>query len=59
MSIREMIQVAEVLQVEGLIQEWMTVMMKLDVNKDGAANVHFQAFKMSYICIKLVKEGVA
>ncbi|KAK8946523.1 NPL4-like protein 1 [Platanthera zijinensis] len=56
MSRREVIQAAE-LQAEGGIQEWVTAVVKLEVNEDGAADVHFEAFQMSDICVKLFKEG--
>ncbi|KAG0501125.1 hypothetical protein HPP92_001197 [Vanilla planifolia] len=56
MSRREVIQAAE-LQTEGGIKEWVTAVVKLEVNEDGAADVHFEAFQMSDICIKLFKDG--
>lgn len=55
MSRREVIQAAE-LQAEGGIKEWVTAVVKLEVNEDGAADVHFEAFQMSDICVKLFKE---
>lgn len=56
MSRREVIQAAE-LQAESGIEEWVTAVVKLEVNEDGAADVHFEAFQLSDICIKLFKEG--
>ncbi|PKA62273.1 NPL4-like protein 2 [Apostasia shenzhenica] len=56
MSRREVIQAAE-LQTEGEIKEWVTAVVKLEVNEDGVADVHFEAFQMSDICVKLFKEG--
>ncbi|PKU63690.1 NPL4-like protein 2 [Dendrobium catenatum] len=56
MSSREVIQAAE-LQAEGGIEEWVTAVVKLEVNEDGAADVHFEAFQLSDICVKLFKEG--
>ncbi|KAL0918610.1 hypothetical protein M5K25_010628 [Dendrobium thyrsiflorum] len=56
MSRREVIQAAE-LQAEGGIEEWVTAVVKLEVNEDGAADVHFEAFQLSDICVKLFKEA--
>ena len=56
LSAREVIQAAE-LHAEGGIEEWVTALVKLEVNEDGAADVHFEAFQMSDICVKLFKEG--
>lgn len=56
MSNSEILQAAE-LQAEGDLKEWVTAIVKLQVNEDGGADVHFEAFQMSDICIKLFKEG--
>ncbi|GKV00402.1 hypothetical protein SLEP1_g13094 [Rubroshorea leprosula] len=56
-SNKEVIQAAE-LHAESGLKEWVTVVVKLKVNEeDGGADVHFEAFQMSDICIKLFKEG--
>lgn len=56
MSNSEVLQAAE-LQAEGDLKEWVTAVVKLQVNEDGGADVHFEAFQMSDVCIKLFKEG--
>ncbi|XP_019188390.1 PREDICTED: NPL4-like protein 2 [Ipomoea nil] len=56
MSNSEVLQAAE-LHGEGELKEWVTAMVKLEVNEDGGADVHFEAFQMSDICIRLFKEG--
>ncbi|KAJ6792475.1 NPL4-like protein 2 [Iris pallida] len=56
LSAREVIQATE-LHAEGGIEEWVTAVVKLEVNEDGAADVHFEAFQMSDICVKLFKDG--
>uniref|UniRef100_A0A7N0SYK7 MPN domain-containing protein n=1 Tax=Kalanchoe fedtschenkoi TaxID=63787 RepID=A0A7N0SYK7_KALFE len=56
MSNREVLQAAE-LHAEGGIKEWVTALVKLEVNEDGGADVHFEAFQMSDTCVKLFKEG--
>lgn len=56
MSNSEILQAAE-LQAEGDLKEWVTAVVKLQVNEDGGADVHFEAFQMSDMCIKLFKEG--
>ncbi|THG15852.1 NPL4-like protein 1 [Camellia sinensis] len=53
---------AEILQAvemhgEGDLKEWVTAVVKLEVNEDGGADVHFEAFQMSDMCIRLFKEG--
>lgn len=58
MSAREVLLAAE-LQAEGGIEEWVTAVVKLEVNEeDGGADVHFEAFQMSDLCVKLFKEGL-
>lgn len=56
LSNREVLQAAE-LHAEGGIKEWVTAVVKLEVNEDGAADVHFEAFQMSDMCVRLFKEG--
>ncbi|KAM0947697.1 putative nuclear pore localization protein NPL4 [Dioscorea sansibarensis] len=56
LSAREVLQAAE-LHAEGGIEEWVTALVKLEVNEDGAADVHFEAFQMSDTCVKLFKDG--
>lgn len=56
LSNREILQAAE-LHGEGGIKEWVTAVVKLEVNDDGAADVHFEAFQVSDTCVKLFKEG--
>ncbi|KAD3338214.1 hypothetical protein E3N88_33735 [Mikania micrantha] len=56
LSNREILQAVE-LQAESDLKEWVTVMVKLEVNDDGAADVHFEAFQMSDLCVKLFKDG--
>lgn len=56
MSNAEVLQAAE-LHAESDLKEWVTAVVKLQVNDDGGADVHFEAFQMSDMCIKLFKEG--
>lgn len=55
-SNKEVLQAAE-LHAESGLKEWVTVVVKLEANEDGAADVHFEAFQMSDMCVKLFKEG--
>lgn len=55
LSNREVLQAVEV-QSESDLKEWVTVLVKLEVNEDGGADVHFEAFQMSDLCVKLFKE---
>ncbi|CAA0834480.1 NPL4-like protein 1 [Striga hermonthica] len=55
MSGTEVLQAAE-LQAEGDLKEWVTAIVKLEVNEDGGADVHFEAFQMSDMCVRLFKE---
>ncbi|CAM8894442.1 unnamed protein product [Rhodiola kirilowii] len=55
LSNREVLQAAE-LHAEGGIKEWVTAIVKLEVNEDGGADVHFEAFQLSDTCVKLFKE---
>ncbi|CAE6081468.1 unnamed protein product [Arabidopsis arenosa] len=45
------------LHAESELKEWVTVVVKLEINEDGAADVHFEAFQMSDMCVRLFKEG--
>ncbi|XP_076924152.1 NPL4-like protein 1 [Bidens hawaiensis] len=56
LSNREVLQAVE-LQAESELKEWVTVVVKLEVNEDSGADVHFEAFQMSDLCVKLFKEG--
>ncbi|CAN6467828.1 unnamed protein product [Victoria cruziana] len=42
---------------ESELKEWVTAVVKLEVNEDGGADVHFEAFQMSDQCVKLFKDG--
>lgn len=55
LSNREVLQAAE-LHAESELKEWVTAVVKLEVNEDGGADVHFEAFQMSDTCVKLFKE---
>ncbi|KAM3240234.1 hypothetical protein ACQJBY_053744 [Aegilops geniculata] len=57
LSNSEVVQAAQ-LQAEGGIPEWVTAVVKLEVGEDGSADVHFEAFQMSEVCVKLFKDGV-
>ena len=52
----EVAQAAE-LHAESGLKEWVTAVVKLNVNEDGGADVHFEAFQMSDMCVRLFKEG--
>ncbi|CAI8615021.1 unnamed protein product [Vicia faba] len=57
LSYREVLQAAEYHAESGL-KEWVTAVVKLEVNEEaGGADVHFEAFQMSDVCIRLFKEG--
>ncbi|XP_026423810.1 NPL4-like protein 1 [Papaver somniferum] len=56
LSNSEVLQAAE-LHGESGLKEWVTALVKLKVNEEGGADVHFEAFQMSDICVKLFKEG--
>ncbi|KAL6541651.1 hypothetical protein OROGR_011137 [Orobanche gracilis] len=56
MSNAEVLQAVE-LHAESDLKEWATAVVKLDVSEDGGANVHFEAFQMSDMCVRLFKEG--
>lgn len=56
LSNREVLQAVE-LHAESELKEWVTAIVKLEVNEDGGADVHFEAFQMSDMCVRLFKEG--
>lgn len=56
MSNSEVLQAAE-LHGESGLKEWVTAVVKLTVNEDDGADVHFEAFQMSDMCVRLFKEG--
>ncbi|CAN1340138.1 NPL4-like protein 1, partial [Linum perenne] len=56
LSNREVLQAAE-LHAESQLKEWVTAVVKLEVSEDGAADVHFEAFQLSDMCVRLFKEG--
>ncbi|KAI3838376.1 hypothetical protein MKX03_017290 [Papaver bracteatum] len=56
LSNSEVLQAAE-LHGESGLKEWVTALVKLEVNEEGGADVHFEAFQMSDICVRLFKEG--
>ncbi|XP_077240586.1 NPL4-like protein 2 [Tasmannia lanceolata] len=56
LSNAEILQAAE-LHAESELKEWVTAVVKLEVNEDGGADVHFEAFQMSDMCVRLFKEG--
>ncbi|KAJ0254999.1 NPL4-like protein 1 [Hirschfeldia incana] len=46
------------LHAESEMKEWVTAVVKLEVNEEeGGADVHFEAFQMSDMCVRLFKEG--
>ncbi|KAI4319437.1 hypothetical protein MLD38_033034 [Melastoma candidum] len=56
MTARE-VRLAAEYQAESGLAEWVTLVVKLEVNEDGGADVHFEAFQMSDVCVKLWKDG--
>ncbi|XP_042516802.1 NPL4-like protein 1 [Macadamia integrifolia] len=56
MSNSEILQAAELHGQSGL-KQWITAVVKLEVNEDGGADIHFEAFQMSDMCVRLFKEG--
>ncbi|XP_043721728.1 NPL4-like protein 1 [Telopea speciosissima] len=56
LSNSEILQAAE-LHGQNDLKEWVTAVVKLEVNEDGGADVHFEAFQMSDMCVRLFKEG--
>jgi nuclear protein localization family protein 4 len=56
LSNAEIRQAAE-LHAESELKEWVTALVKLEVNEEGGADVHFEAFQLSDQCVKLFKEG--
>uniref|UniRef100_A0A803MRX3 MPN domain-containing protein n=1 Tax=Chenopodium quinoa TaxID=63459 RepID=A0A803MRX3_CHEQI len=55
MSYLEVAQAVE-FHAESGLKEWVTALVKLKVNDDGVADVHFEAFQMSDMCVRLFKE---
>ncbi|CAN8280446.1 unnamed protein product [Cochlearia groenlandica] len=46
------------LHAESELKEWVTAIVKLEINEEeGGADVHFEAFQMSDMCVRLFKEG--
>ncbi|KAL2345359.1 hypothetical protein Fmac_006644 [Flemingia macrophylla] len=56
LSNREVLQAAEYHAESGL-KEWVTAVVKLEVNEDMGADVHFEAFQMSDVCVKLLRKA--
>lgn len=56
MSSAEVLQAVE-MHVEGDLKEWVTTVVKLQVDEDGGTQVHVEAFQMSDMCVRLFKEG--
>jgi nuclear protein localization family protein 4 len=56
LSTAEMRQAAS-LHAESEFLNWATAVVKLEVNEDGGADVHFEAFQLSDQCVKLYKDG--
>lgn len=56
LSNKEVLQAVE-LHAESGLKEWVTAVVKLEVNEDGVAEIHFEAFQMSDMCVRLFKEG--
>lgn len=52
----EIRQAAE-LHAESGFDGWVTAVVKLEVNDEGSADVHFEAFQLSDQCVKLWKTG--
>ncbi|KAK0582317.1 hypothetical protein LWI29_024123 [Acer saccharum] len=56
LSNREVLQAVEY-HAESGMEEWVTAVVKLEVGEDGSAAIHFEAFQMSDVCVRLFKEG--
>lgn len=56
LSNAEIRQAAE-FHAESEFEYWATAIVKLEVNDDGGADVHFEAFQLSDQCVKLFKDG--
>ncbi|XP_044492541.1 NPL4-like protein 2 [Mangifera indica] len=56
LSNREILQAVEY-HAESNMEEWITAVVKLEVSEDGTAAIHFEAFQMSDMCVRLFKEG--
>ncbi|XP_024373871.1 NPL4-like protein 2 isoform X1 [Physcomitrium patens] len=57
LSNAEIRQTAE-FHAESDFEQWATAIVKLEVNEDGGADVHFEAFQLSDQCVKLFKDGL-
>lgn len=55
LSSPEIRQAAE-LHAESEFEHWATAIVKLEVNEEGGADVHFEAFQLSDQCVKLFKD---
>ncbi|ESR42103.1 NPL4-like protein 1 [Citrus sinensis] len=56
LSNREVLQAVE-FHAECNMEEWVTAVVKLEVSEEGSAAIHFEAFQMSDMCVRLFKEG--
>ncbi|KAF9607421.1 hypothetical protein IFM89_035559 [Coptis chinensis] len=56
LSNAEVLQAAE-LHGESGLKEWVTAIVKMEVNEDGGNDVHFEAFQLSDMCVRLFKDG--
>jgi nuclear protein localization family protein 4 len=56
LSNAEVRQAAE-FHAEAEFEQWATAVVKLEVNEDEGAAVHFEAFQLSDQCVKLFKDG--
>ncbi|KAL9429236.1 hypothetical protein AB3S75_031113 [Citrus x aurantiifolia] len=56
LSNREVLQAVE-FHAESNMEEWVTAVVKLEVSEEGSAAIHFEAFQMSDMCVRLFKEG--
>ncbi|EPS68262.1 hypothetical protein M569_06509, partial [Genlisea aurea] len=58
MSNSELLQALELQAEAADLKEWVTAVVKLIVNEDGGIDVHFEAFQMSDMSVRLFKEGL-
>ncbi|GAY56449.1 hypothetical protein CUMW_171970 [Citrus unshiu] len=56
LSNTEVLQAVE-FHAECNMEEWVTAVVKLEVSEEGSAAIHFEAFQMSDMCVRLFKEG--
>lgn len=56
LSNREVLQAVQ-FHAESNMEEWVTAVVKLEVSEEGSAAIHFEAFQMSDMCVRLFKEG--